>query len=171
MEEYIHAGKLVGCYGFSGDMIIKHSLGKKSAFKNIEALFIEETKDNYIPFFIEKAKIKNEEETFVKLEGINSKEAATKYLQKKIWLLKTDFEKMVSASSAISLLGFTVFSGTEILGQVNEVIEQPHQILLQVNFKNKEVLIPLHEQTLVKIVRRKKEIHVALPDGLLEIYL
>ena len=152
-------------------MIIKHLLGKKTSFKNIQALFIEETKGSYIPYFIESTKIKQDDETLVKLEGINSKEAASKYLQKKVWLLKSDFEKLVSAASPLSLLGFMVIADKEKIGHVNEIIEQPHQVLLQVHYRDKEVLIPLHEKTLIKIARKSKEIYVDLPEGLLEIYL
>ena len=42
---------------------------------------------------------------------------------------------------------------------------------MQLTMNNKEVLIPLNESTLKKIDRKKKEVHVNLPDGLLEIYL
>jgi 16S rRNA processing protein RimM len=37
--------------------------------------------------------------------------------------------------------------------------------------QKKEVLIPLNEKTLKKIDRKKKQVYVTLPEGLLEIYL
>jgi 16S rRNA processing protein RimM len=43
--------------------------------------------------------------------------------------------------------------------------------LCTVFINEKEVLIPLHEESLLKIDRRKKQVHVALPEGLLDIYL
>lgn len=171
MEEYIQTGKLAASHGLEGEMVLIHSLGKKSSFKNIEAIFIEEHTGSYIPYFIEAVKIKNDAESLVKFEGVNSKEMATKLLQKKVWLLKNDFEKAVNTSSSLSLLGFAVFNEEKNIGTVNEVIEQPHQVLLQINFNSKEALIPLHEKTLIKIDRKKKEVYVTLPDGLLEIYL
>jgi 16S rRNA processing protein RimM len=56
------------------------------------------------------------------------------------------------------------------LSPIEEVINQPHQILLRITLKGKEVLIPLHEESLDKIDHVKKQVHVILPDGLLEIY-
>ena len=94
-----------------------------------------------------------------------------KFLQKKVWLLTDDFEKLVDKSSSISLLGFSVFNNEKNIGIVNEVIEQPHQILLQILVNKKEAYIPLHEKTLIKIDHKKKEVYVILPDGLLEVYL
>ncbi|MGZ8544938.1 MAG: ribosome maturation factor RimM, partial [Flavisolibacter sp.] len=58
----------------------------------------------------------------------------------------------------------------QVLGIIREVIEQPHQLLCRIEYKNNEAYIPLHEETLVKIDNRKKQVIVALPPGLLEIY-
>lgn len=170
MEEFIHTGKIVASHGTLGDLILVHSLGKKSLFKDIEAIFIEELKGSFIPYFIEKTNAKSQEETLIKLEGVNSKEATIKLLQKKVWLLHDDFQKVAAKSSSIALLGFCIIEKGINIGQVNEVIEQPHQILVQILYKNKEAYIPLHQESLLKIDRKKKEIHVNLPDGLLEVY-
>jgi len=42
---------------------------------------------------------------------------------------------------------------------------------LQTSIEGKEALIPLHEETLVSIDRKKNEVHVTLPEGLLDVYL
>lgn len=171
MTTYIHIGKLVATHGLKGEMIVKHSLGKKTDFKNAEAIFIEKIKHEYLPYFHEKSIIKNNTDTIIKLEGVDTKEAAAILLQKKVWLTKNDFEKLVSKTAPINLIDFMVIDSSKKLGTIEFVIEQPHQTLLQVTINNKEVLIPLNESTLKKIDRRKKEVHVSLPDGLLEIYL
>ncbi|MBV9962355.1 MAG: 16S rRNA processing protein RimM [Parafilimonas sp.] len=171
MSSYIHIGKLVATHGLKGELIIKHSLGKKTDFKNAEAIFIEKIKHEQLPYFHEQSFVKNDEETIIKLEGINSKEAASVLLQKKVWLTKTDFEKLVSKTAPVNLIDFIVYDNKEKLGIVESVIEQPQQVLLQITIKNKEVLIPVNESTLKKIDRKKKEVHVNLPDGLLKIYL
>jgi 16S rRNA processing protein RimM len=171
LSAYIHIGKLAATHGLKGELIIKHSLGKKTDFKNAEAVFIEKIKDEYLPYFHESSAPKNNEETIVKLEGIDTKEAAAKLLQKKVWLTKNDFENLVSTTAPVNLIDFIVFNNKKKLSSVESVIEQPQQILLQITMNNKEVLIPLNESTLKKIDRKKKEVHVSLPDGLLEIYL
>jgi 16S rRNA processing protein RimM len=69
------------------------------------------------------------------------------------------------------MLGYMVIHGKEPLGEILEIIEQPHQLLCRLDIKGKEVLIPLHEETLLKADHKKKQVIVELPDGLLEIYL
>ena len=66
---------------------------------------------------------------------------------------------------------YTIINNKEALGEILELIEQPHQLLCRLEIKGKEVLIPLHEETLQKVNHQKKEVLVVLPEGLLEIYL
>jgi 16S rRNA processing protein RimM len=170
MNNYFKIGKLVATYRLQGEIILQHSLGKKTSLKGLETLFIEERKDSFLPYFIESTKIKSETETYVKLEGISNKEAAHKLVQKEIWLLEDDFKKFAAASAPISLLGFTMINEEEDLGEILEIIEQPHQVLCKILLNGKEALIPIHEEFLDKIDKKGRKVFVTLPDGLLEIY-
>lgn len=171
MSNHIYIGKIVATHGLKGELVLKHVLGKKTDFIHAEAIFIEEARNTYLPFFHEKSIKKNETETIIKLESIDTKEAATKLIRKNVWLTKNDFEKLVSKKAIINIIGFAVIDNNDQLGKIEAVIEQRHQILIRISINQKEVLIPLHEQTLKKIDRKKKEVHVTLPDGLLDIYL
>ena len=170
MDNYFKIGKLVTTYALKGELILQHSLGKKTSLKGLESLFIEEKKDSFLPYFIESAKIKSETETYVKFEAIDSKETAQKLVQKEAWLLEDDFKKFASASAPISLLGFTMINEEEDLGEILEIIEQPHQVLCKILLNGKEALIPIHEEFLDKIDKKGRQVYVTLPDGLLEIY-
>ena len=171
MAEYFNIGKIVAVHGLTGELLLKHELGKKTSLKGLKAIFIEEKKEALLPWFIESTKIKNEEETYIKLEGINTREAAIKLTQKKVWLRETDFKKYAAKNVPANLLGYTIINNDESLGKILELIEQPHQLLCRLEINGKEVLIPLHKETLQKIDHKKKEIIVELPEGLLDIYL
>ncbi len=171
MTEYFKIGKLVAASGLKGELILKHELGKKTSLKGLQTLFTEERKDSFLPWFIETVKIKNAEEVYLKLETINTREAATKLTQKELWVTAADFKKLAAKSAPINLLGFTVVDKQQALGEILEVIEQPHQVLCRLEINSKEVLIPLNESTLSKIDHAKKQVYVTLPEGLLDIYL
>jgi len=171
MSEYINIGKFVAAFGLTGELILKHALGKKTIFKEGDVLFIEQLKSSYLPYFIQASKSKTKEETSVKLEGVDTREKALKLVQKKVWLQQEDFRKLVSKNSPLSLLDYTLIEEGKVIGKIDEVIEQPHQVLLQINIQGKEALIPLHEETLVNVDHKKSEVHVTLPEGLLDIYL
>ena len=171
MTEYFKIGKFVTTFGLKGELVLKHNLGKKTSLKGLKAIFIEERKESFIPWFIESTKIKNEEEIYLKLEGINTREQAIKLTQKEVWLPEEEFKKFSAKSSPINLLGYDIVEGEQVLGKISEVIEQPHQILCRIEFNKKEAYIPLHEETIQKIDKKKQQVIVSLPPGLLEIYL
>ncbi|HEX2846599.1 MAG TPA: ribosome maturation factor RimM [Chitinophagaceae bacterium] len=171
MAEYYKIGKLVAVFGLKGELVLKHTLGKKTSLKGLQAIFIEEKKQSFIPWFIETTKIKTDEEVYLKLEGVDTREAAMKLTQKEIWIPEPDFKKLAAKSAPASILGYTIINDNEPLSEILEVIEQPHQLLCRLEINQKEVLIPLNEQTIQKIDHKKKQVSVSLPDGLLEIYL
>lgn len=171
MTEYFKIGKLVGAFGLKGELILQHNLGKKSSLKGLTAFFVEERKTSFIPWFIESTRIKTEEEIYIKLQDINTREAAVKLTQKEVWVTEADFKKFSSKSSPINLLGYEVIENEKSLGKILEVIEQPHQILCRIEIDGKEAFIPLHEDTIIKIDKKKSQVIVELPEGLLEIYL
>lgn len=151
--------------------MLKHVLGKKTSLKGLQAVFIEDKKKSFLPWFIQSATIKNEEEVYLVLEGVNVREAAIKFIQKELWVPEDEFKKFAAKSSPVNLLGYSIINEKQNLGVILEVIEQPHQLLCRLEIKNKEVLIPLNESSLIKVDHKKKEVLVQLPDGLLDIYL
>ncbi|HLF45328.1 MAG TPA: ribosome maturation factor RimM [Chitinophagaceae bacterium] len=169
--EYFKTGKLVAAHGLKGELIFIHELGEKTSLKDLKTIFIEDKKASFFPWFIESTKIKSENEIYLKLEGIDSREAAAKLSQKEIWFTETDFKKYAAKTAPANMLGYTIFNGKEKLSEVLEIIEQPQQLLCRLEIKNKEVLIPINESFLKKIDHKKKEVIVELPEGLLDIYL
>ena len=71
--QYFKIGKFAASHGLTGELILQHSLGKKTALKGLEALFTEQTKDNFLPHFIKKITVKNDTEIYITLEGIENK--------------------------------------------------------------------------------------------------
>lgn len=171
MTEYFRIGKIVAVHGLKGELLLKHSFGKRTALKGLQAVFIEEKKDSFIPWFLQSGKIKNVEETYIKFEGVDTREAAAKLTQKEIWLPEADFKKFAAQSAPAGLLSYSIINDNETLGEIVEVIEQPHQLLCRLDIKGKEVLIPVNDSTLQKIDHKKKQVIVSLPEGLLDIYL
>ena len=170
MSEYFKIGKLAASTGLKGELVLQHNLGKKTSLKGLEAIFLEEKKDSFMPYFIEAAQIRSDTETIIKLEGIDIMEVARKLTPKEVWLAENDFKKFAAKSSPIAMLGFMMVNDGEEIGIIEEVIEQPHQILCSIMYNGKEALIPIHEDSLEKLDVKNRKVFVTLPHGLLEIY-
>jgi 16S rRNA processing protein RimM len=169
-DQYRNIGKIVAVFGLQGEVVLQHRLGKKTGLKGLKAIFLEEHADEMLPWFIEGVRVKSDTEVYVKLEGLDTKEAARRVVQKEVWLTQADFEQFAGRSAPISMVGFRLFDGVTDLGEILEVIEQPHQVLCRIDLAGKEALIPMHEQTLRRVDVRRREVHVELPEGLLDVY-
>lgn len=170
MKDYYSIGKIAATHGLGGEVVLQHVLGKKTDLKGLEMIFIEERKDSFLPYFVETTHLKNPQEVYVKLEGFATKESAKRLLQKEVWLIKADFDKYASKTSPISLLGYMMINEGEEIGEVIEVIEQPLQVLCKIMYKGAEALIPIHQDSLEKVDKKRKQVYVILPEGLLDIY-
>jgi 16S rRNA processing protein RimM len=170
MSDYIHIGKLVAPHGVTGNVILEHALGKPVHFKGVNALFVEKQAGSFIPYFIESATAKTDTITHLQMEGVKTREAANFLTGKKVWLPQVDFQKLVEKNSPLALLGYMVQDGGKNIGVIQEVIEQPHQLMVTILYHEQEAYIPLHEESLKGVDHAKKMVHVELPDGLLDLY-
>ncbi|MEY3620901.1 MAG: ribosome maturation factor RimM, partial [Sediminibacterium sp.] len=170
MEDLIHIGKIVAPHGIAGQVIIEHALGKSISFKGVEVLFVEQTKNSFIPYFIQSASAKTDTLTHVHFEGMKNREATAIVVSKKVWVPQEAFQKLVEKNAPLALLGFMVQEAGKNLGLIKEVIEQPHQLLVTIDYNGQEAYIPLHEETLKGVNHAKKLVTVELPEGLLDLY-
>ena len=84
--QYFKIGKFAASHGLAGELVLQHGLGKKTSLKGLETVFLEQTKDNFIPHFIETTSVKSDTETYIKLEGVATKESARRFTPKDVWL-------------------------------------------------------------------------------------
>ncbi len=171
MSQYLKIGKFVSAHGIKGELILTHNFGKKTTLKGLTALFVEDRKGSFLPWVLEAAKPQGEDELLIKLEGVNTREAAIPLTQKEVWLPEDIARQYIAKSAPINLLGYNIINNNNNLGPILELIEQPHQLLCRLEIDGKEVLIPLHEESLQKVDHRKQQVVVELPEGLLDIYL
>lgn len=170
-KTYRNIGKIVSAFGLKGDLILLHHLGKKIAVSKMKVIFLEQKKDELLPYFIENIRKKGEGELLLKLEGINSKEAAAKFIRREVWLNEEEILTHTQKNNPIGWVGYRILDQGNDLGPILEIIEQPHQVLCRLEINAKEVLIPLNEQTLHKVDHKDKTVLLTLPDGLLDVYL
>ena len=57
MSQYFKIGKLAASHGLQGDLVLQHSLGKKTSLKGLETIYVELSKDNLLPYFIQKCRL------------------------------------------------------------------------------------------------------------------
>jgi 16S rRNA processing protein RimM len=172
MSNYFQIGKIVAVFGLAGELVLTHQMGSSEhPLRDVGALFVEEKKDSFIPYFISGLREKGAQELVVRLEGITDRESARKLLTKKVYLEEKEFRQQVSPDSPLGYLGFQVQDNRSgLLGKVAEIVEMPTQWLVKIYEEGHELLIPLNEETLQEVDHERAVLYVDLPEGLLDIY-
>ena len=122
-----------------------------------------------VPFFIDSCRQKSSATVLVKFENIDSEEKV-KLLTGKAAYLPSDMLPLHDEDKMSwgYLIGYTVIDEKSgIIGVVTDVDDSTVNILLRVDYKNNEILIPA---AIIKTMHQKdKTLEVSLPDGFLEI--
>lgn len=167
----LRIGKIVATHGLGGSVIMTHIIGHSEWLKKEDILFVEMNKNSHIPFFLTQVKATNNEEYLLNFEDIATVEAARRLVGKHVYV-KEDVLAEHAQDSPLLWIGFKVIDKNHgELGIIEDVMEAPTQWLAKLTYKNKEVLLPLVEQTVQQIDLKKKIIKMNLPEGLLEVYL
>ena len=133
-------------------------------------LFFIEISQNLVPHFIQSISIKGDK-AFVKLEDVNTPEAAAALKGCSLFLPKIERPKLGRGEFySEEIVGFEVIDVENgVLGNVKEVFEhglRRHLVLIR---DQKEVMIPADGPFIKSINKTKKRINVELPEGFLDI--
>lgn len=156
--------------GFHGDVRLAVNQGDAEDFLNSKYLFLN-MDGSLVPFYVEHFSAEGTQ-AVISFEDVNTHESAVTLVSKKVLLPENELPDSFHEQDDLkSIVGFTIIDRTKgTVGVVKDVAETPGQLMIFFDYGNAEVMLPANEQTLLKVMKRKKEIHVDIPDGLLEIY-
>jgi 16S rRNA processing protein RimM len=166
----IRVGKLVATHGLGGDLIMTHITGKKGWLKNGDVVFVALRKESYIPHFVSRIKSADTEEMVLHFEDTDAVEVARKLVGKEVYV-QEDVLAKGGQDSPLLWIGFeAIDEQAGSLGPIEDIYQTAQQWLAAVRINGREALLPLIEQTLKGVDVRKKQVFLAMPDGLLDIY-
>jgi len=163
--EFVQVGYFSKTHGIKGQLILR--LEKNFFIDEAKALLVE-TATGKAPFFISELK-ENKVGLIIALEDVETIEKAKTLLGKKVFI----DEKLLAPEEEIpNLLGFELIDKTHgSLGNIIEVSDNGHQVLVTVHLRNKEVILPLVEDFIENMDENTKKIFYNAPQGLIDLYL
>ena len=171
VNEFYFLGKITRKFSFKGDLIIFLDTDAPSEYYHLDKIFIK-IKDRYIPYFIEEIYPYKNNSIRVHFEDVNDENEAKMLINKEIYL----------HSNSLPVLEGNKFYYHEIegfkikdkkvgeLGYIKYVNDKSPQHLFVVDYNKKEILIPINDDLIENIDRKKKLINMNLPSGLIELY-
>jgi 16S rRNA processing protein RimM len=167
-EKYISIGKIGKPHGLSG--AFRFFLDREPKNKNkLPGHFLMNLKGDFTPWFVKTVEWTGFNEGFILFEEIASPEKGKQYTNTEICLGEKDISAYFKkdAQSLDYLEGYKAIDEDEgEIGLITEVVENPGQVLLLISKDGKEIMIPFVEDFVVKLDKRKKEMILSLPEGL-----
>lgn len=165
-------GRIIKAHGVNGEVLIEIN----QQFEDVEVqpnyLFID-IDGGLVPFQTVSHRYKNYKETIILFDTINTEKQASKLVNSQVFIDINDVDdEDIDSAFSWNLAGFEVFDAKHgFIGKVVSIIEINNNPLLEIDFNNKEILIPLHKEIIVEVDEDKKQININAPEGLIELYL
>lgn len=172
IQDCYYLGLIAKLHGFKGEVSLFLDVSNPADYQGLDALYLDMS-GQLTPFFIEGFKLKNKGFAAVKFEGIETEEAAIRLLKKKAYL-SLEVLPALDQSSFYDheIIGYKVFDNEKgAIGVVQDVIDMTANPLLQLDFNGTEILVPIFEGLIQKVERKKKELYIQAPEGLIDLYI
>lgn len=170
-DGFFELGRVVKVHGLKGEISIQMDVDDPSYYQKMESVFLQ-GQEGPIPFFVDAIRIQGKRAVLA-LEGINAVEEADGLVGHLVLLPENMLPPMEEGGFYYhQIIGFAVIdSELGALGEVSAVYESTGQDLIAMRYKGQEVLIPVTDEHVLRADLKKEELHTALPEGLLDIYL
>ena len=172
MDKTFLIGSTKRPHGLKGELKLYVEEKYVEDLMNAEILMID-IKGRPTPFFIEDIRFGNN--IIAKFEDVDTPEAAMSIANKEISLRESDLipdderEIEIETMPYEHCIGYTIVNEGETVGVIDNIVEYPQQEMAILNYKNKEVLVPLNQHFIKKVDDKKKVIEMVLPEGLLDL--
>lgn len=171
--EKVKIGTFIKPHGIAGEMVLRISPQWQIYYSpNPSYLFIE-LQGEQVPFQLNSLRIKNDQEWLVLIDTIDSTEDVQKLQGCDVYI---NMEELGEASDedndTLRISGYTVTDKNYgPLGKVKRIAEIHNNPLLEIEYNEKEVLIPFQEDFIISIDKEKMTILLETPPGLIDLYL
>ncbi len=172
LKDSIYIGQIAKLHGYKGGVSLFLDVTHPEEYMDMESFFIE-IDGILTPFFVESFKLKNKGFAAVKFQGFYTEQEAKYLLKKKVFIPETELRELDESNFYDhEVIGYEVEDVVKgEIGKVTAIADLKQNPLLVIEFKDKEILLPIFEGLIVKVDRKLKRLKVKAPDGLIDLYL
>ncbi len=165
-------GYIAKVHGLHGEVVAVLDVDNPENYEDIEHVFVAQN-SRLVPHFLEHFVLQPNHRALTKFEGFDSVDEAADLVGSELYLPIKDLPELKEDQYYFhELIGFAVHDEVHgELGPVAQIYDLQTQDLIGLEFKGKEVLIPIQDGIVLKVDKAAKKVYCRLPDGLLDIYL
>ena len=172
-EDCTPIGYLQKTHGLDGSFSMNFEEQYDLTLEEAEYLFLE-IDGGLVPFFIseEGFRFRGNDSAIIHFDEINSQDEAREFTGCKVLVFTDDIVEPEDEVSPSLLIGYEVIDSKHgSLGKVEHVDDYSGNLVITVIFRDNEVLIPLSDDVVLEMNENNRQLKLACPDGLIELYL
>lgn len=171
IDDCFQLGYIVKTHGTKGQVVAFFDVDYPEDYEDLESVFLEQ-KGRLIPFFIALMESVQKGRFIIKFEDINTIEQAETLRNTAIYLPLDELPELEEDQFYFhEVIGYQVIDQNHgPLGTVKDFYDMPQQQLMAMDYMNQEMLVPVMDEIVLRADHAAKQLHVKLPEGLLEVY-
>lgn len=167
--DYFLFGKILKPIGIIGELLISFESTQPDKYLKTESIFVE-IHGRLIPFFITNFTLRYDNKAVITFEDVDIEFAETLKSCRLFLPVKLLPKLKGIAFYYHEIIGYDVIDKTlGNIGTINEVLEYPGNPLFSILNNNKELLIPINNDFIIKLNRKEKQIHMDIPESFFEL--
>ncbi len=171
LSECFELGYITKTHGLKGGLVIVLDVDDPEEYEELDSFFVQ-VSGRLVPYFMESYNQQGNR-AIVKLEDVDSIDAAKALIGSKLFLPLDNLPTLEKDQFYYhQVMGYQVIDHIKgSLGTVDAIYDMPGHDLLAMRYLGKEILIPITDDTVKSADHEHRQLHVVLPDGLLEVFL
>jgi 16S rRNA processing protein RimM len=169
-ENLIVVGRIKRCFGLKGEVFIESLTYSIERFKSLKKVFLGFNADQVVETSVSSIKIKSNS-VILKFDSFSYRSEIENFIGSFIFVDSSNVIKLPEGKYFIhELIGLSLEdSHGEFFGKIKDVWLLPANNVYVVDYKGKEVLIPVVDEIVKKIDINSKKVVINIIDGLFEI--
>lgn len=172
LDDYYYLGKIIKPQGLEGWFLVTIDTTNPEDYIELESVYVL-INHNLVPFFIADMQWITGSKCRILFEDVTEISQIKELAAKELYLPLAQLPDLSEQEFYYhEVAGFNIID-TKYgpIGILQEIVDNPAHPIFQIQFKEKEILIPYIPQTFVSINKVKKEIIIEAPEGLIDFYL
>ena len=171
IEDCFQLGYIVKPHGVHGALTIFLDTDNPEYYNEMESVYVE-YQQKLVPFFIDSFKPSGNKAT-VKFQDVDGIDLAARYKGCAIYLPLDMLPGLEDDQFYYhEIIGYRVVDQTVgEIGKVKDIYEANGNDLFAIDYKNKEILVPIRDEFIQKLDKYGSTVFLDLPEGLLDVYL
>jgi 16S rRNA processing protein RimM len=171
-EDLYELGSISKLHGFRGELTVYIDSEVLADYEELDHLFLE-VRGQLVPYIVTLIEQKTNKTAKLKLEGIDSEEAAKALVKSRVYIDLSDMSEADEERMELrSMEEYAVIDAEKgPIGFISQVLELAGNPQLEIKFNGKTILLPLHQDFIESIDHDKREVRIAAPPGLIDLYI